>query len=388
MLFPHRHRMAIGPVTASARQRSAVQRILAVVSCAILGHGVMALPRSAAWGQTVSSATITEILDSNQVFIQDRQAAVNSVAQRQQRVRTQAARVSLRFNNGAVARLGHNASLTVGQCVQLNRGIVLVSGSVNGCSTTTVAGVRGTIYTLEVTEAGETIIEVFEGEVVVSQRTDPPIPEGDLDNGDDLEMDGGDLDGGDNLDNVEDLDHLDDGNHLDADPGDASSHLPEMFLTPTGKPVAHGAPIPPSHLSRPLTINWIGEWLKEASESPQPGTPLDTAQPPSADPSPPSDGGAPGILEVTPGTGQAVNEGQRVLISMDTSTVDNLTANDYIDLVEGPLIEDFSTLPGIEELRNAFRRLFPHVPRVPSLLSVPTFVIPQPPPPVHRPYPF
>jgi hypothetical protein len=130
-------------------------------------------PGHQAQAQAVSAATITEIVDSNQVYIQNRVAQVNSVARQRQQVQTRSARASLRFDTGAIARLAHNSSMVVGQCAQLSRGTLLVNGSLNGCSTSTVAGVRGTIYTIEVTEADETIIQVFEGEVVVERNLNP-----------------------------------------------------------------------------------------------------------------------------------------------------------------------------------------------------------------------
>jgi hypothetical protein len=140
---------------------------------AILGATLSLALGHPALGQSITSATVTEVLDSNQVYIQNRAAQVNSVAQQRQQVRTQAARTSLRFNTGAVGRLGHNSSLVIGQCAQLNRGTLLVNGAVNGCTTSTLAGVRGTIYTIQVNEAGQTIVQVFEGEVVVERHNQP-----------------------------------------------------------------------------------------------------------------------------------------------------------------------------------------------------------------------
>ena len=346
MLFSHRHRAGIGPVATSSSppRRSAALRLLAVAGCAILGNGAMALPRtSAAWGQTISAATVTEVLDSNQVFIQNQRAAVNSVAQRQQRVRTQAARTSLRFNNGAVARLAHNSSLMVGQCAQLNRGTLLVNGSLNGCSTTTVAGVRGTTYTLEVTESGETIVQVFEGEVIVGQRPDAATPEEDP---------------------------------LEDDPA------PEEAATPAN--------------SKGMGVDWDGVIMKQAStgsdNNPTPGPAA-----PTGNPQRPGHGdGSPGIridlgnpsdddadepsetVDFDPDTVLVISEGQQVMINAesDEAVISRLTAQDFINLLEGPLIRGFSAeIPGIRDLRRTFQRLYPRVPLVPGLPSI----IPLPP---------
>ncbi|MBF2083482.1 FecR domain-containing protein [Thermoleptolyngbya sp. C42_A2020_037] len=119
---------------------------------------------------SVTRGTITEVLDGNQVFIQNRQARVNDVANRGQQVRTGRARAQVNFNTGAVARLSSNSVLTVGQCAQLQRGVLLVNGAVNGCTSSVTAGVRGTTYILEVDDDGREEIKVLEGEVVVTKN--------------------------------------------------------------------------------------------------------------------------------------------------------------------------------------------------------------------------
>ncbi|MGD1905206.1 MAG: hypothetical protein ACFB0C_04335 [Leptolyngbyaceae cyanobacterium] len=134
-------------------------------------HWPLAVPASA----SINQATVIEILDGSQVYIQNQQARVNSVAQRQQRVHTAASRASLRFNTGAIARLSSNSSLTVGQCAHVQQGTLLVNGALNGCTNTSVAGVRGTLYTVTVTEDGADVIEVFEGTVEVSPREDEEV---------------------------------------------------------------------------------------------------------------------------------------------------------------------------------------------------------------------
>lgn len=137
---------------------------------------------------SVTRGTITEVLDGNQVFIQNRQARVNDVANRGQQVRTGRARAQVNFNTGAVARLSSNSVLTVGQCAQLQRGVLLVNGAVNGCTSSVTAGVRGTTYILEVDDDGHEEIKVLEGEVVVTKNNagaiapDQPEPVELLDN--------------------------------------------------------------------------------------------------------------------------------------------------------------------------------------------------------------
>ena len=127
---------------------------------------------------TINQARITEILDGNQVYINGKQAGVNAVATKGQRVSTRNARAQLSFNTGAVGRLAHNSVLTIGQCANLQEGTLLVNGSVNGCTNSTTAGVRGTTYVMAVNETGQEEIQVLEGEVVLSKRVNPGIEDG------------------------------------------------------------------------------------------------------------------------------------------------------------------------------------------------------------------
>lgn len=131
-----------------------------------LGIGSLSAPGHA---QSVSAGTIAEVLDSTEVFIQNSQARVGDVANRGQNVRTGRARAQVNFNTGAVARLSSNSSLTVGQCANLQRGVLLVNGAVNGCTGSLTAGTRGTTYLLEVDEDGREQVKVLEGEVLVTR---------------------------------------------------------------------------------------------------------------------------------------------------------------------------------------------------------------------------
>ncbi|MBD2038795.1 FecR domain-containing protein [Leptolyngbya sp. FACHB-321] len=146
-------------------------RLLLVFVCT-LWFVVVTQSSIAAQASTINQARITQVLDSPQVFIQNRQAKVNDSAKRGQRVRTGKARAQLTFNTGAIGRLAQNSVLTVGQCARLQQGTLLVNGAMNGCTASVVAGVRGTTYVLEATR-GDTGIKVLEGEVVVSQRQEP-----------------------------------------------------------------------------------------------------------------------------------------------------------------------------------------------------------------------
>ena len=118
------------------------------------------------WGQSITQARITEILESSQVFIQNRPARVNDLARGGEQVKTGRARAELRFNTGAIGRMTHNSLLTIGgRCHRLQRGTILVSGAASTCTANVVLGVRGTVYTLAVDEQGMTELNVLEGQI-------------------------------------------------------------------------------------------------------------------------------------------------------------------------------------------------------------------------------
>lgn len=129
--------------------------------------------------QQIRQATLVEILDSDQVFIGNRKARVNQVANLGEQVRTQQARAGLRFNVGAGIRLGRNSSVVVGGgCIRLNRGKVLVAGATagnRGCLKSVVAATRGTVYIMELEESGQGRITVLEGAIAVSNPERPNI---------------------------------------------------------------------------------------------------------------------------------------------------------------------------------------------------------------------
>jgi len=126
--------------------------------------------------QEINSATIVEVLDSNQVYIQGEQAQQNDVAGLGQQVSTGEARAGLQFNNNAAIRLGQNSSLVVGsKCVQVKQGQVIISGSARGCVGSIIAVTRGTIYALEAKKTDNGLVyicKVLEGEVAVSKTGD------------------------------------------------------------------------------------------------------------------------------------------------------------------------------------------------------------------------
>ncbi len=163
-------------IVRSLWHRSKWQRLILIFLGMVCCVGLW--PRSPAIAEqgSISRAEIMQILDSAEVFIQNKQAKVKDTANKGQRVRTADARAQLQFNTGAIGRLAHNSVLTVGQCARLQKGLLLVNGAMNGCTSSVVAGVRGTTYVLEVNEIGDANIKVLEGEVSLTRSTEP-IPE-------------------------------------------------------------------------------------------------------------------------------------------------------------------------------------------------------------------
>lgn len=125
----------------------------------------------------INQAIIQEILDGDQVFIQETQAQVEDKADFGQIVLTKKARAGMLFNNGASGRIGMNSSVTVGQCVEVQQGEILVSGPINGCIAGVTVTVEGTLYVLETTDGKTGNIKVLEGTVQVSSAdgTEEPV---------------------------------------------------------------------------------------------------------------------------------------------------------------------------------------------------------------------
>jgi hypothetical protein len=340
-----------------------------LIGVALLGSTLVVLSGQRAQGQGITAATITEILDSNQVYIQNQRAQVNSVAQQSQRVSTQAARASLRFNTGAVARLAPNSSLVIGQCAQINRGTMLVNGTLNGCSTSTVAGVRGTIYTLEVMETGQTVIRVFEGQVVVepnpNPNLEPPV------------LPGSTFDPADRSFNPV---------VLPVDPVVPFLNLPPVVDPPSPEPrkppVDIEQNLPQEAFSSPdglevvqplddTVVALLGKVMAGPSAGLEDWTTTKAEQSET--------------MGFTADDSLTVTEGQQVIIDAEQgeAVIQPLQAEDFIALLEGPLINGFAVeIPGIGNLRQSFERLFPGVP-LPSLWAPPL-----PLPPLRFPFPF
>ncbi|WP_143593744.1 FecR domain-containing protein [Synechococcus sp. 1G10] len=126
------------------------------------------------------AATVREILDGKELFIDTRQAKVNDKAFTPQQVSTQNSRGQLAFPSGAAGRLNRFSLLRLGQdCFLLSKGQVLVSGKQAGCTRSSRLSVRGTNYLLSVDESGGSELSVLEGSVEVEPLSDgEPAPGG------------------------------------------------------------------------------------------------------------------------------------------------------------------------------------------------------------------
>jgi hypothetical protein len=119
------------------------------------------------------TATVQEILDGKEFFVDQAPARVSQIARAPQQLSTRNSRGQIRFDGGAVGRLNRFSQLRLGRdCFLVDRGQVLVSGRQSGCTRSARLSVRGTNYLLEVNEAGESDLSVLEGSVQVEPLRD------------------------------------------------------------------------------------------------------------------------------------------------------------------------------------------------------------------------
>jgi len=112
------------------------------------------------------SATVQQILDGKQLYINGKQAVVKQEAQVPEAIKTLQSRGQLSFSSGAVGRINRFSSMKLGSsCFLLEQGQILVSGPQNGCTRSSRLSVRGTNYVLEVDGAGRSQVSVLEGVV-------------------------------------------------------------------------------------------------------------------------------------------------------------------------------------------------------------------------------
>lgn len=118
--------------------------------------------------RAAEKATVVEILDGNQLYIDDKQAAIRQTALKPQVITTRESRGQVAFNRDSAARINRFSSLRLGSsCFLLEKGQVLVSGPQGGCTRSARLSVRGTNYLMEVKPDGSTDVTVLEGTVDV-----------------------------------------------------------------------------------------------------------------------------------------------------------------------------------------------------------------------------
>ena len=123
------------------------------------------------------SATVQEILDGNQLYIDGAQAKLKQAAQAPQVISTGDSRGQLGFESGAVGRINRQSLLRLGSsCFLLNKGQILVSGKQDGCTRSSRMSVRGTNYVLQVDDSGTAELSVLEGSVQVEPTEGKATP--------------------------------------------------------------------------------------------------------------------------------------------------------------------------------------------------------------------
>ncbi|MEB3332207.1 MAG: FecR domain-containing protein [Synechococcaceae cyanobacterium] len=111
-------------------------------------------------------ATIEEILDGPELYIDRNQARLNQKARAPQTISTGNSRGQIRFNTGASGRINRDSLMRLGQsCFLLSQGQVLISGKQSACTRSTRLSVRGTHFLVDVNEDEDTQLSVLEGDV-------------------------------------------------------------------------------------------------------------------------------------------------------------------------------------------------------------------------------
>jgi hypothetical protein len=124
-------------------------------------------------GWAAESATVQEIRDGQELYINQKQAAPKDRASAPQTVSTRNSRGQLAFSTGAAGRINRFSLLKLGSsCFLVEKGQILVSGKQNGCTRSARLSVRGTNYLIDVQEDGSAELSVLEGSVDVEQLQD------------------------------------------------------------------------------------------------------------------------------------------------------------------------------------------------------------------------
>ncbi|MEB3332213.1 MAG: FecR domain-containing protein [Synechococcaceae cyanobacterium] len=143
---------------------------------AVLAAALLLLQPLAALAE--QKATIEEILDGPELYIDRNQARLNQKARAPQTISTGSSRGQIRFSSGASGRISSNSLMRLGQsCFLLSQGQVLISGPQNACTRSTRLSVRGTNFVVEIGDDDDTQLSVLEGSVDLERLRDgQPIP--------------------------------------------------------------------------------------------------------------------------------------------------------------------------------------------------------------------
>jgi hypothetical protein len=118
-------------------------------------------------------ATVQQILDRPELFIDQRQARVKDVADEPQWLSTRNSRAQLLFSSGAAGRMARQSVLQLGsRCFLLEQGQVLVSGKQSACTRSLRLSVRGTNYILESFDNGDAAVTSLQGDLQVETLKD------------------------------------------------------------------------------------------------------------------------------------------------------------------------------------------------------------------------
>lgn len=158
------------PAVARSPRRSAPRRrsLPLLLAPALLAPLLLAAP-----ARSAETATVQEILDGRELYIDRRPARVKERAAAPQQLSTGNSRGQLAFGSGAAGRLNRHSLLRLGQdCFLLEKGQVLISGAQAGCTRSARLSVRGTNYLLELQDDGSSEVVVLEGQVEVQPLRD------------------------------------------------------------------------------------------------------------------------------------------------------------------------------------------------------------------------
>ena len=114
-----------------------------------------------------SQATVREILDRPELFIDRRRAKVKDVAKQPESLKTLQSRAQLAFTNGAGGRMIKGSTIRLGECLFISQGSVLVSGPMCACSRSVKVCSKNTNYIFEAMEDGDAAVTSLEGTLEV-----------------------------------------------------------------------------------------------------------------------------------------------------------------------------------------------------------------------------